>query len=145
MSKTATDKRTPNIGSKQKFEAFCDSLSVFIVDPLLLAFVISMVFIRIQIIIDVTTQLQTYPLWVVLWSDITTHLSIYIGFLVVYALWAVLRRLRYRSEMADKKQLNHTLEEISTNIANLQQAIEDLPDRIAESINLSNDENRESK
>jgi hypothetical protein len=145
MPKTATDKRTPNIGVKQKFEAFCDFSCDIIVDPLLLAFVIFMVFTRIQTVIDVTTEIPKYPLWVVLKFDIQTHLSIYISFVVVYGLWAVLKRIRYRREMSEKKQLNHTLEKINTNIANLQQAIEDLPDRIAESTKSSKDRDNESR
>ena len=145
MAKTATDKATLSIRSKQRFEAFCDCCCDIVVDPILLAFVVFMVFTRIQTIIDVTIKLPNYPLWIVLGVDIKMNLWIYISFLIVFALWATLKRLRYKREMSEKKHLTYTLEKINTNLTNLQKAIEDLPDKIAESIKPSSNEGNESQ
>ena len=66
------------------------------------------------------------------------NLWVYIIFLVVFGVWATLKGKKYQRERADEKQLKSTLEEISKNI-------KDLPDKIAEAIKSSRNEDNKSK
>ena len=139
------DKKPSHISSKQQLEALCDFLSDIIIDPLFFAFAVFMLFIRIQTIIDFIAANPTYSFWVVLEVDMHLNLWVYITFLVVFALWMFLKGIKYRREKSDRKQLTSTLEKINTSIADLQQVIRDLPDKIVEAIKSSKNEGNESK
>jgi hypothetical protein len=139
------DKKTYNLSARGEFDAFCDFLSDIIIDPLFFAFAVFMLFSRIQAIINYVAANPTYSFWVILEIDIRTNVGLYVGFLTAFGIWAFLRAYKYRKERSERKQLNKAIEGISIGIAGLQDAIENLPDKIAESIMSSKDEAEELK
>ena len=130
---------------KQQLLSLWDFFSDFILGPLLFAFVIFMLFSRIQAIINYTVANPTYSFWMALEVDMQLSPLLYISFYVVFILWIISKVTKSKKETSDKKQLNSALEKISTNISDLQQAIKDLPDKIAESIKSSKNTDNESR
>jgi lipopolysaccharide export LptBFGC system permease protein LptF len=132
-------KKTSNTDIKEQERAeFLQFLLEIIVEPLLFAFVVLMLFSRIQAIINLTSANPTYSFWLVLEADVIMNLGLYIGFLVVFVVWVALKGFKHRREVAEQKQLNSTL-------SDLQKAIKDLPDKIAEAIKSSKNEDNKSK
>lgn len=122
-----------------------DFLSDIIVEPLLFAFAIFMLFSRIQAIMQLGGETPAYSFWTALVVDMEVNTGVYIGFFVVFALWATLKWIKHRRDVIEKKQLDNVLEQMNANSSDLQRAIKDLPDKIAESIKLSRSEDNESK
>jgi uncharacterized phage infection (PIP) family protein YhgE len=92
--------------------------------------------------------------------------SVHIGFLVASGLWATLKGIKHGRERAEKnrlddtleristssadlqsgeKQSNNTLEKMATSISHLQQAINELPGKIARPIKPSRSEGNQSE
>jgi len=142
------DKKTSHTGTKQQLEALWDCFVDVILDPLLFAFGIFILFARIQNIIDYLTTNPPYSFWTLLEIDIRMNPGIYIGFFAVYLLWAISKAIRYRREKSESKKwdnVDSTLEKININLSDLQKAITDLPDKIAESIKSSKNAGNKSK
>ena len=139
------DKKNSRISTKQNIEALWDSFVGAILEPLLFAFGLFILFARIQNIIDYITSNPVYSFWAVLETDMHLNPEIYIGFAAVYILWVISKGIKYRREKSDSKRLVDTLEGINTIISDLQKAIKDLPDKIAESIKSSENEDNELK
>jgi len=133
------DKKNSSVDTKtQERSEFLDFLDEIIVDPLFFAFAVFMLFIRIQSVIEVAATIPTHSFWDALEVDIKMNLWAYILFLVIFVLWVALKGRKHRRELNEKKQLSNTL-------SDLRKAIEDLPDRIAEAIKSSNNEDNKPK
>jgi len=127
------DKKTSN---KEINELRRDFILDFIVEPFLFAFTIYMLFSRLQAIIDIIARYPEYSFWAVWEVDIRMNLAVYISFFVVIAIWGILKADKSRRERAERKQLINMLDD-------LQKVIKDLPDKVAESIKSStNDDNK---
>lgn len=125
------DKKTSNT---EHWEFLFDIL----VDPLFFAFAVSVLFTRLQAIISFTAANPTYSFWAALGVDVDMNPAWYIGFLVVFGIWAILKALKHRRERDAEERLDNTLNSLKT-------AIEDLPNKIAEAIKSSKNEDNQSK
>lgn len=146
------DKKTSHIGINERLSRLWDFFSDIILEPFLFAFVVFMLFSRLQAIISYIVENPTYSFWKVLEVDVQLNPSLCIGFISVFTLWMTSKGVKYQKERSDKKQLSNTLEEINTNIEDLQQVIkdlsdriEDLPNEIVESMKPAKNEDNESE
>jgi flagellar biosynthesis protein FlhB len=112
---------------KASHTEFVEFFSDILIDPLFFAFTVFILFERIYAIINLTEANPEYSFWAVLEVDMHLNLWVYVLFLVVFGLWAILKGIKHRREKAEKEELNNTLN-------GLHKAIEDLPDKIAEAI-----------
>jgi flagellar biosynthesis protein FlhB len=130
------DKKASN--KKAAYAEFVEFLSDIVIDPLFFAFTVFILFERIYAIINLTEANPEYSFWAVLEVDMHLNLWIYILFIVMFGLWAVLRGIKHRREKAEKEELNNTLND-------LRKAIEDLPEKITEAMKPLKDGDSKSK
>jgi hypothetical protein len=109
-----------------------------LVDPLFFAFAVSVLFTRLQAIINFTAANPTYSFWTALWVDVDMNAAWYIGFLIVFGVWAILKALKHRRDRDAEERLNNTLDGLKT-------AIEALPNKIAEAMKSSKDSDNKPK
>ena len=137
MPKNSVGKKPSGTSSKEDFIALWDLFVDIYLDPLFFAFAVFILFTRIQFVMDFVATRPEYSFWVVLEADMHLTPALYIGFFAVFFLWAISKGIRYRREKRDRKQLTDALQQMNTSITNLQQAINNLPDKIAESMRSS--------
>lgn len=128
------EKKTSN---KELNELRRDFALDFVIEPFFFAFTVYMLFARIQSLIAITARYPEYSFWTVWEVDIEMHLAVYIGFFVVIAAWLFLKADKSRREREQKRQLMNLL-------GDLQRAIKDLPDRVAESLKASKNDRKKS-
>jgi hypothetical protein len=125
------DKKTSNT---EHWEFLFDIL----VDPLFFAFAVSVLFTRLQAIISFTHANPMYSFWTALWVDVDMNTGWYIGFLVVFGVWAILKALKHRRDRDAEERLYNILDGLKT-------AMEELPNKIADAMKPSKDSNDKSK
>jgi hypothetical protein len=76
------------------------------VEPLLLGFILFILFPRIQAVMESTSN---GGLWARFNVDIATHPLPYVLFFVVFALWMIGKGMRHKHEQTENKKMNDTL------------------------------------
>ena len=110
---------------KENLSSLWEMFSTLILDPLLFAFVVYILFERIRSIIEFTSANPQYSFYQAINRDMEMNLLPYIAFFVVLFLWWIAKSIQHRNEVRNNKAILGKLDNISAKL-------EKLPDEMVE-------------
>ena len=97
---------------KKTLLSLFDSFAMLLLGPVLFAFVIFLLFTRIQTIIDYTTAVPEYSFWKIFNLDMAQNPLLYIVFFTVAFLWMIAKARQNNQQVREHKELVSLLKEL---------------------------------
>jgi large-conductance mechanosensitive channel len=104
VSKTQQNVQTWTRRNIPTFVSLWEFVSEILVEPLLFAFVVLLLFNRIQALIDYTASHKGASFWQLLEADMNTS-SLYPWFFLVFTAWMMYRAWKHRKETAERREV----------------------------------------
>lgn len=107
------------IAATNQSASLLEYFTIIFIEPILFAFVLFLLFERLKTVMDYTSTYPEYSFLQLINADIKMNEWFYVAFVIVFALWALSKAIKYRDELikyreerCEKKQLIESLEAI---------------------------------